>query len=137
MLFRKIVAVYCENHMEHANPVFTSQEIRLHYFSAIETNRLMLFGETVTVYSENHMEHTNPVCTSQDRHYFSITKPNLLILLGEVFTLCCENHTTQCVTDNLVHLEVKESLKYRINVLLPSISSKSKSFKKPECSPQT
>jgi hypothetical protein len=48
MLFRKTVAVYCENLMEHTNPFLTSQES--HYFSTTETNRLMLFGETVAVY---------------------------------------------------------------------------------------
>jgi hypothetical protein len=45
MLFGETVAVYCENHMEHADTVRTSQET--HYVSTTETNRLMLFGETV------------------------------------------------------------------------------------------
>jgi hypothetical protein len=34
MLFRETVAVYCENHTEHTNPVRTSQEthdLRLRY----------------------------------------------------------------------------------------------------------
>jgi translation initiation factor IF-1 len=130
MLFRKTIAVYCENHTEHTNPVRTSQE--RHYVSATETNRLMLFRKTIAVYCENHTEHTNPVCTSQERHYVSITEPSRLMLLGEVITVCCESHTTQCVTDNLVHWEVKESLTYRINVLFPSLCSKCKSCNKPE-----
>jgi translation initiation factor IF-1 len=74
MLLGEIIAVYCENYMEHINtlcgqnaetfyiyiyknPVRTSQET--HYVSATEPNRLMLFGETVAVYCENHTEHTN------------------------------------------------------------------------------
>jgi hypothetical protein len=55
MLFRETVAVYCENHTEHTNPVRTSQET--HYVSATQTNRLMLFRETVAVHCENHMAH--------------------------------------------------------------------------------
>jgi hypothetical protein len=35
MLFRKTVAVYCENHMEHTNTVRTSQET--HYVSYYRT----------------------------------------------------------------------------------------------------
>jgi hypothetical protein len=51
-LFRKSVAVYCEN---HTDTVRTSQKI--HYVSASEPNRLMPFGETVAVYCENRTEH--------------------------------------------------------------------------------
>jgi hypothetical protein len=57
MLFRETVAVYCENHTEHTDPVRTSQAT--HYVSATKPNRLMLFRETVAVYCENHTEHTN------------------------------------------------------------------------------
>jgi predicted Zn-dependent protease with MMP-like domain len=60
MLFRETVAVYCENHTEHTNPVRTSQET--HHISAPQPNRLMLFRETVTVYCENHTEHTDTPC---------------------------------------------------------------------------
>jgi hypothetical protein len=60
MLFKETVAVYCENHTEHADIVRTSQET--HYFSATEPNRLMLFGETVAVYCGNHTEHTDTLC---------------------------------------------------------------------------
>jgi hypothetical protein len=60
MLFRETIAVYCENHMEHTNPVRTSQET--HNVSATKPNRLMLFRETIAVYCENHMEHTNTLC---------------------------------------------------------------------------
>jgi hypothetical protein len=51
------VAVYCENHKEHINPVRTSQET--HYVSAKDTNQLMLFRETVAVCCENYMKQTN------------------------------------------------------------------------------
>jgi hypothetical protein len=47
MLFGGTVAVYCENHTEHTDPVRTSQET--HYVSASEPSLLMLFGETVAV----------------------------------------------------------------------------------------
>jgi hypothetical protein len=57
MLFRETVAVYCENHTEHADTVLTSQETQ--YVSATEPNRLMPFGETVAVCCENHTEHTD------------------------------------------------------------------------------
>jgi hypothetical protein len=62
MLFRETVAVYCENHMEHTDPVLTSQET--HYVSATETNRLMLFREIIAVCCENHTEHIhiNTLC---------------------------------------------------------------------------
>jgi translation initiation factor IF-1 len=73
MLFREIIAVYCENYMEHINTLCaecrdfiyknsdsTSQET--HYVSATETNRLMLFREELAVYCENHMEHINTLC---------------------------------------------------------------------------
>jgi hypothetical protein len=56
MLFGEAVAVYCENHTEHTDPVRTSQET--HYVSTTETNRLMLFGETVAVCYEHHMKYT-------------------------------------------------------------------------------
>jgi hypothetical protein len=70
MLFRKTVAVYCENHMEHTdtlcgqnavyiNAVRTSQET--HHVFATKPNRLMLFAETIAVYCENHTEHINTV----------------------------------------------------------------------------
>jgi hypothetical protein len=57
MLFRETVAVYCENHTEHTNPLRTSQET--HYVTTAETNQLMLFRETVAVCCENHTEHNN------------------------------------------------------------------------------
>jgi hypothetical protein len=68
MLFRGIIAVYCENHTEHINTlcgqkavyinaVSTSQET--HYVSATKPNRLMLFRGIIAVYCENHTEHTN------------------------------------------------------------------------------
>jgi hypothetical protein len=57
MLFRETVAVYCENHTEHTDPVCTSQST--HYVSATKPNRLMLFRETVAVYCENHTEQIN------------------------------------------------------------------------------
>jgi hypothetical protein len=63
MLFREIIAVYCENHMQqintlcgqnavYINPVRTSQET--HYASMTTPNRLMLFREIIVVYYENH-----------------------------------------------------------------------------------
>jgi hypothetical protein len=66
MLFREIIAVYCENHTEHINTlcgqnavyinsVRVSQET--HYVSATKPNRLMLFREIIAVYCENHTEH--------------------------------------------------------------------------------
>jgi ribosomal protein L44E len=61
MLFRKTVAVYCENHTEHTdiirgqNAVSTSQET--HYVSTTAPNRLMLFRETIAVYCENNTKH--------------------------------------------------------------------------------
>jgi hypothetical protein len=75
MLFREIVAVYCENHTEHINTVCgqnavyinsvrTSQET--HYVSVTEPNRLMLFREIVAVYCEKHTEHTNALCEQND-----------------------------------------------------------------------
>jgi hypothetical protein len=48
MLFREIIAVYCENRTEHTDPVRTSQET--HYVAATESNRLMLFKEIIAVY---------------------------------------------------------------------------------------
>jgi translation initiation factor IF-1 len=65
MLFRETVAVYCENHTEHTNPVRPSQET--HYDSSTKTNRLMLLRETVAVYCENHTEHTNALCGQKAR----------------------------------------------------------------------
>jgi hypothetical protein len=71
MLFREIIAVYCENHMEHINTlcgqnavyinsVRTPQETR--YVSATKPSRLMLFREIIDVYCENHTEHINTPC---------------------------------------------------------------------------
>jgi hypothetical protein len=71
MLFREIVADYCENHTEHTdtlcgqnavyiNSVRTSQET--HHVSATVTNRFMLFRDTVAVYCENSTEHTDTLC---------------------------------------------------------------------------
>jgi hypothetical protein len=91
MLFRETVAVYCENHTEHTNPVRISQVT--HYVSATETNRLILFKETVAVYCENHAEHTNPVRISQVTHYVSATETNRLMLFKETVAVYCENHT--------------------------------------------
>jgi hypothetical protein len=81
MLFRKGVAVYCENHMEHTNIVRTSQET--HHISPRGTNRLMLFGERFAIYCESHTEHTNTVRISQATHYVSATKTNHLMLFGQ------------------------------------------------------
>jgi translation initiation factor IF-1 len=91
MLLRETVAVYCENHTEHTNPVPTSQET--HYVSATETNRLMLFKETFAVYCESHTEHTNSFRTSQEAHYVSATETNRLMLFKETFTVYCESHS--------------------------------------------
>jgi hypothetical protein len=67
ILFKETVAVYCENHAEHTDPVRTSQET--HYVSATEPNRLILFRETVAVYCENHTERTDTLC-GQNAVYF-------------------------------------------------------------------
>jgi thioredoxin-related protein len=91
MLFVETFRVFCENHVEHADTVRTSQETR--YVSTTETNRLMLFRETVAVYCENHTEHTDKVRTSQETHYISATEPNLLMLFRETVAVYCENHT--------------------------------------------
>jgi hypothetical protein len=88
MLNRETVAVYCENHTEHTNPIATTYET--HYVFTIEISRLMLFKETVAVYYENHTEHTNPVRTSQETHYVSSTER--LTLFGETVAVHCENH---------------------------------------------
>jgi translation initiation factor IF-1 len=74
MLFREIIAVYCENHTEHINTlcgqnavyinsVRASQET--HYVSIPKLNRLMLFREIIAVYCENHTEHINTLCGQQ------------------------------------------------------------------------
>jgi translation initiation factor IF-1 len=71
MLFREIIAVYCENHMEHINTlcgqnavyinsVRASQET--HYVSITKANQLMLFRKIIAVYCENHTEHINTLC---------------------------------------------------------------------------
>jgi hypothetical protein len=71
MLFREIIAVYCENHTEHIttlcgqnavyiNSVHASQET--HYVSATKPNRLMLFREIIADYCENFIYHINTVC---------------------------------------------------------------------------
>jgi hypothetical protein len=81
MLFREIIAVYCENHTEHINTlcgqnavcmnsVRTSQET--HYVSIPKPNRLMLFREIIAVYCENHMEHINTLCGQNSRVLFNI-----------------------------------------------------------------
>jgi F0F1-type ATP synthase delta subunit len=67
MLFREIIAVYCENHTEHINTLcgqngefssyLTGNTLRLRY----KAHRLMLFKEIIAVYGENHTEHTNNV----------------------------------------------------------------------------
>jgi hypothetical protein len=64
MLLREIIAVYCENYMEHAD----------------------------TLCGENAI-YTNPVRTSQETHYVSTTKPNRLMLLREIIAVYCENYT--------------------------------------------
>jgi hypothetical protein len=60
MLFREIIAVSCENHMEHKYTVWasvrTSQET--HYVSATKPNRLMLFREIIAACYED----TNTLC---------------------------------------------------------------------------
>jgi hypothetical protein len=71
MLFRKTVAVYCENHTEHINTrceqnavyinsVRTSQET--HDVPSTKPNRLLLFTEISAVRCENHTEHINTLC---------------------------------------------------------------------------
>jgi hypothetical protein len=55
MLFRKTVAVYCENRAEHTNTVRTLQET--HYIFATKPNRLMLFREIIAAYCKNHTKH--------------------------------------------------------------------------------
>jgi hypothetical protein len=90
MLFREIVAVYCENHTEHTDTVRTSQET--HYVSATKPNRLMLFRETVAV-TVRTIRNTHTVRTSQETHYFSATKINRLMLFRETVAVYCENHT--------------------------------------------
>jgi thioredoxin-related protein len=91
MLFRKTVAVYCENHTEHTDTVRTSQDT--YYVSATENSRLMLFGETVAVYCENHTEHTDTGRTSQETYYVSATETSRLMLFGETVAVYCENRT--------------------------------------------
>jgi hypothetical protein len=68
MLFRKTVAVYCENRTEHTDTVRTSQET---HASATETNRLMLFRKTVADYCENHTEHRNTLCTQNSEFWYA------------------------------------------------------------------
>jgi hypothetical protein len=76
MLFREIIAVYCENHTEHVhtlcgqnavyiNSVRISQDT--HYVCATKPNRWMLFREIIAVYCENHTEHINTLCV-QNAH---------------------------------------------------------------------
>jgi hypothetical protein len=88
MLFREIIAVYCENHMEHINTlcgqnavyinsVRASQET--HYVSATKSNRLMLFREIIAVYCENHMAHINTLC-GQNAEFSSYLSGNTLRL---------------------------------------------------------
>jgi hypothetical protein len=71
MLFREIIAVYCENHTDHINTLCGQNAIYInsvctlqetHYISTTKPNRLMLFTETVAVYFENHREHINTLC---------------------------------------------------------------------------
>jgi hypothetical protein len=70
LLFREIIVVYRENHMEHINTLcglnVETLYIRIqfvphrkHYVPTTETNRLMLFGEIIAIYCENHTEHVN------------------------------------------------------------------------------
>jgi hypothetical protein len=70
MLFKEIIAVYCENHTEHTDPVRTSQET--HYVSATKPNRLMLFRETVAVCFEKNMKHINILCKGRMQIFFSV-----------------------------------------------------------------
>jgi thioredoxin-related protein len=91
MLFGETVAVYCENHTEHADTVRSSQET--HDVATTEPNRLRLFGKTVAVHCENHTEHTDTVRTLQETHYVSATETNRLTLFGETVAVYCENHT--------------------------------------------
>jgi predicted Zn-dependent protease with MMP-like domain len=68
MLFREIIAVYCEYHTEHTNTLCGQNAEFSSYLAgnilrvATKPNRLMLFRETVAVYCENHTEHTNTLC---------------------------------------------------------------------------
>jgi hypothetical protein len=61
MLFREIIAVYCENHTEHTNTLcgqnaeFSSYLTGNTLVSATKPNLLMLFREIIAVYCENHM----------------------------------------------------------------------------------
>jgi hypothetical protein len=63
MLFREIIAVYCENHTEHINTLcgqnaeFSSYLTGNTYVSPTNTNQLMLFKEIIAVYCENHKQH--------------------------------------------------------------------------------
>jgi hypothetical protein len=77
MLFRETVAVYCENHTEHTNTLWTENSVRAsqetHYISHTKPNRLMLFRETVAVYCENHTEHTDTL-RGQNAKVFMLSK---------------------------------------------------------------
>jgi hypothetical protein len=91
MLFGETVAVYCENHTEHADTVRTSQKTR--YISATDTNRLMLFGEKSRCllwepygthkYSPYLAENTLPIRYRD--------QPDNAV--WERVAVCCENHT--------------------------------------------
>jgi hypothetical protein len=63
MLFREIVAAYCENHTEHINTLCGQNaefyRTGTHPVFIATTNRLMLFREIISVYCENHTERTN------------------------------------------------------------------------------
>jgi hypothetical protein len=57
MLFREIIAVYCENHMEHINTLCGQNSVYInavrasqetHYVSPTKPNRLMLFREIIS-----------------------------------------------------------------------------------------
>jgi hypothetical protein len=70
MLFREIIAVYCENHTEHTNTLcgqnaefssyFTGNTLRLRYKA--QPVNVVLFREIIAVYCENHTEHANTLC---------------------------------------------------------------------------
>jgi hypothetical protein len=70
MLFREIIAVYCENHTELCGQNIRIQFVlhRKHITSPLQNpTMLMLFREIIAVYCENHMEHINTLCGQNGR----------------------------------------------------------------------
>jgi hypothetical protein len=93
MLFREIIAVYCENRTEHINTL-CGQNVEFYYFE---------------------------VRTSQETHSVSITTPNRLMLFGVIIAVCCENHTEHTNTlcgQNAEYLLRKQEVLRRTNRLI-------------------